>query len=129
MKKSLIAAAGSLALLLGACSTQTPSASKFKSETEKFLKSSKVVKENFGQAFGDASCTVPTSNAVGTKYTCTGTGTNDGVVYSFDAEITSKSGYTVSAAQAPTTPGATDTTPGATDTSPAAVDTTPVTTG
>ncbi len=118
MKKSFVAATGSLVLLLGACSTQAPSASKFETETEKFLKSSEVVKENFGQAFGDASCTRPTSNAVGTKYTCTGTGTNDGVAYSFDAEITSKSGYTVIAAQAPTTLGASDTTPAAAGTAP-----------
>jgi hypothetical protein len=132
VKKSFIAVGGSLVLLLGACSTATPSASKFKSETEKFLKSNNTVKENFGQVFADASCTEPASNAVGTKYTCTGTGGTDGQVYNFAVEITSKSGYTVTDAQtatADTTPAATDTSPGASDTTPAAADTTPATTG
>ncbi|MCU1502761.1 MAG: hypothetical protein JWM12_2115 [Ilumatobacteraceae bacterium] len=114
MKKSFIAAGGSLVLLLGACSTQTPSASKFKSETEKFLKSSKDIPENFGQKFTDATCETPSSNAVGTSYVCQATG-EDATVYNLTIKITSKSGYTVEDASVATaTPATGDTTPLAT---------------
>jgi major membrane immunogen (membrane-anchored lipoprotein) len=93
MKKTLIATGASLVLLLGACS-KDPSANDFKSQTEKFLKSNKDVKEQLGKTFTDVTCETPSSKAVNTNYTCEGTA-DDGSKWTFGVQITSKDGFTV----------------------------------
>jgi len=93
MKKMLIAAGGSLVLLLGACSKDADT-SDFKSQTEKFLKDDDKVVEQIGQEFTDASCERPTSKAVDTTYTCTATAA-DSTEWTFKVQITSKNGFTV----------------------------------
>ncbi len=72
MKKTLIAAGGSLLLLLGACS-KDPDKTDFKKQTADFI-NGKEVAEKAGVDFNGAECDEPASTAVGTTYQCTATG-------------------------------------------------------
>ena len=97
MKKTLIAAGGSLLLLLGACS-KDPGKSDFKKQTADFInKDNGEVAKSLNINFSDASCDEPASTAVGTKYECTATG-DDGSSWVFEVEITSKSAFSVQSA-------------------------------
>jgi len=113
MKKTLIAAGGSLLLLLGACS-KDPDKTDFKKQTADFInKDDGDVSKTLNVNFSDAKCDEPAGTAVGTKYQCTATG-DDGSTWTFNVEITSKNGFTVQDANpdtggAPTTVAAPDT--------------------
>lgn len=94
MKKTLIAAGGSMLLLLGACS-KDPDKTDFKKQTADFInKDDGDVSKTLNVNFSDASCDEPAGTAVGTKYQCTATG-DDGSTWVFNVEITSKNGFTV----------------------------------
>lgn len=92
MKKTLIAAGGSLILLLGACS-KDPGKKDFRKETEKFLEGD-TVKTQAGQQFTDAKCDDPGSTDIGTEYACTATGA-DGKSYTFTVKIDKKNSFLV----------------------------------
>ena len=106
MKKTLIAAGGSLILLLGACS-KDPDKKDFRKETEKFLEG-ETVRVQAGQQFSDASCEDPSSTDVDTEYTCVATGA-DGKGYTFTVRIDKKNSFLVETVK-PTDGGDTATT-------------------
>lgn len=94
MRKTLIAAGGSLVLLLGACS-KDPDKTDFKKQTADFInKDGGQVEEQLGTKFSGASCDEPASTTVGTTYQCTAKAEDD-TEWTFDVEITSKNGFTV----------------------------------
>lgn len=108
MKKTLIAAAGGLVLLLGACNND-PDKSDFKKQTADFInKDGGDVETKLNTKFSGAKCDEPASTTIGTQYQCTATA-EDGTEWTFDVEVTSKNGFTVNDAN-PTGGTAEDTT-------------------
>jgi hypothetical protein len=93
MKKTMMAAAGGLVLLLGAC-TKDAGTSDYRKQTADFINGEELATKA-GRDFKDASCTAPASTAVGTAYKCTATDATDGSQWTFDVEITEKNGFTV----------------------------------
>lgn len=84
MKKLLAGAA--MALVLVGCSH---SATDYRDAAKKAI-SSKDAETQLLQKFNDIECETPASKDVGTTFTCTATGANDGKVWNFIAKIDSK---------------------------------------
>lgn len=116
MKKTLIAAGGSLVLLLGACSADSTD---FQKETEKFIEGDKVTDASGGIEFSDADCEKPANTDTGTTYTCTAIDSADSASYLFTVVITKKDAFELQSitpangapTDTPTDPATEETTP------------------
>ena len=84
MKKWL--AAATVMLVLAGCAH---SAADYSKAAKKAIGGADAAR-TIGQQFQDITCQTPSSKTVGTTFTCTATGTTDGVKYEFTATITSK---------------------------------------
>jgi hypothetical protein len=92
--KKWLAGAGAV-VFLAACSHST---SDYRDAAKKAI-SGKDAEAQLGQKFQDIQCETPSAKDVGTTFTCTATGTNDGKTWTFTANIESKNKVLITDAQ------------------------------